>query len=133
MVSKGDRLGSGEDGLGFWYGNAVKLGYNDCWTTINVIKFIEVKKKVDSVGLLCKFIIILSYHFFFAFYCAALVFENIFLLKLKTLFSSESLPLRLYLIEIKSTDLKHTYINCVYSIVAKAKITGMFPRKRAVK
>ena len=30
--------GCGGDGLGVWSGNAVKLGCNDCCTTINVIK-----------------------------------------------------------------------------------------------
>ena len=30
---------------GDWDGNAVKLGYDDCHTTINVIKFIELKTK----------------------------------------------------------------------------------------
>ena len=37
---------------GIWDGNAVKLGYDDCHTTINVIKFIELKtkKKKKSPG-----------------------------------------------------------------------------------
>ena len=43
MVTKGDRL-VGKDGLGVWDGN-VKLGCNDGCTTINIIKFIEFKKK----------------------------------------------------------------------------------------
>ena len=33
------------DGLGVWDGNAIKLGCDDLCTTINVIKFIELKKK----------------------------------------------------------------------------------------
>ena len=43
MVTKGDRLGVGKDGLGIWDGNTVKLGYDDGCTII--IKFIELKKK----------------------------------------------------------------------------------------
>ena len=43
MASKGDRLGDGGDGLGVWDGNAIELGCDDCCTTINVIKFIELK------------------------------------------------------------------------------------------
>ena len=41
MVSKGDRLG----GLGVWDGNAIKLGCDNHCTAINVIQFIEFKKK----------------------------------------------------------------------------------------
>ena len=37
-----------EDGLGVWDGNAVKLDYDDHCTTINVIKFIEKKKKLGD-------------------------------------------------------------------------------------
>ena len=44
MVSKGDRLGGGEDALGVWDGNAIKLGCDDHCATINAIKFIEYKK-----------------------------------------------------------------------------------------
>ena len=33
------------DGLGVWDGNAIKLGCDDHCTAINVIKFIELKKK----------------------------------------------------------------------------------------
>ena len=44
MVSRGDRFGQWEDGLGVWDGNAMKLGCGDCCTTIDVIKFIEIKK-----------------------------------------------------------------------------------------
>ena len=31
-------------GMGVWDGNAVKFGCDDCCTTINVIKFINLKK-----------------------------------------------------------------------------------------
>ena len=34
-------------GLGVWDGNDIKLGCDDRWTTINVIKFIELKNIVD--------------------------------------------------------------------------------------
>ena len=44
MVTKGDRLGVGKDGLGIWDGNAVKLGCDDGCTIISIIKFIELKK-----------------------------------------------------------------------------------------
>ena len=47
MVSKGDRLGLGEC-AGVWYGNAIKLGCDDCddhYTTINVINSLSSKKK----------------------------------------------------------------------------------------
>ena len=44
MVSKGDRMGGRGDGLGVWDGNAIKLDCDDCCTTINVIKFTELKK-----------------------------------------------------------------------------------------
>ena len=44
-VSKGDRLGDGKDGLGVWDENSIKLGCDDHCTTINVIKFTELKKK----------------------------------------------------------------------------------------
>ena len=43
MVSKGDGLGRRGDGLGVLDGNAITLGFEDCCTTINVIKFIEEK------------------------------------------------------------------------------------------
>jgi len=33
------------NGLGVWDGNAIKLKCDDCCTTINVIKFIELRKK----------------------------------------------------------------------------------------
>ena len=33
-----------EDSLGVWDGNAIKFGCDDHCTTINVIKFIELKK-----------------------------------------------------------------------------------------
>ena len=37
-------LGCGGAGrLDFWGENAIKLGCDDCYTTINVIKFIELK------------------------------------------------------------------------------------------
>ena len=41
MVSKEDSLGGWEDVQGVWDGNAIKLGCDDCCTTVNVIKFIE--------------------------------------------------------------------------------------------
>ena len=44
MISKGDVLGGGKDGMGIGGGNAIKLGCDDHCTTINVIKFIELKK-----------------------------------------------------------------------------------------
>ena len=45
MATKGDRLVGWGDGLEIWDGNAIKSGCGDHCTTINVIKFIEVKKK----------------------------------------------------------------------------------------
>ena len=39
-------MGVGGDGLGVWKGNAIKLGCDDNCTTINVIKFIELKDKI---------------------------------------------------------------------------------------
>ena len=46
MVSKRGRLEDGGwGGLGVWDGNAIKLGCDDHCTTINVIKFIELKSK----------------------------------------------------------------------------------------
>ena len=42
-ISKGDRLGG--VGGGGWDGNIIKLGCDDQCTTLNVIKFIELKKK----------------------------------------------------------------------------------------
>ena len=45
MVTKGDRLSGGRDGLGVWDGTLVKLGCDDGCTTINIIRFIEVKNK----------------------------------------------------------------------------------------
>ena len=38
-------MGEGMDGLGVWDGSVVKLGCDDGCTTINMIKFIELKKK----------------------------------------------------------------------------------------
>ena len=37
---KGTGWGWG-DGMGVWDGNAIKLGWDDCCTIINVIKFTE--------------------------------------------------------------------------------------------
>ena len=34
--------------MGVWDGNAMKLGCDDLCTTINVIKFIELKKKKEE-------------------------------------------------------------------------------------
>ena len=45
MISKGDRVGGGEDRLGIWDGNVIKLGCDDNFSTINVIKFTEVNKR----------------------------------------------------------------------------------------
>ena len=44
MVTKGDRLGVGRNGMGIWDGNIVKLGCDDGWIHIS-IKFTEKKKK----------------------------------------------------------------------------------------
>ena len=50
MVSKAGRFEGRVDGLGFWDGNAIKLGCDDHCTSINVIKFIALKKdSFDSV------------------------------------------------------------------------------------
>ena len=38
----------GGDGLGVWDDNVVKLGWDDGCTTINTIKFIELKKRLSS-------------------------------------------------------------------------------------
>ena len=49
MITKEDRLGSrGRDRLGVWDGNAVKLGCDDHPTTINIIKFIELKNSKST-------------------------------------------------------------------------------------
>ena len=37
------------DGLGVWDGNPVKLGCDDCCTTINVIKYVQLKKKKNRL------------------------------------------------------------------------------------
>ena len=37
-------VGGWEDALGVWEVNAIKLGQDDRCTTINVIKFIQLKK-----------------------------------------------------------------------------------------
>ena len=37
--------GSGGNGLGIWDGNAIKFSFDDHCTTINVIKFIELKER----------------------------------------------------------------------------------------
>ena len=44
MVTKGNILAGGKDGLGVWDGNVLKLGCDDGCTTINIIKFIEFRK-----------------------------------------------------------------------------------------
>ena len=41
MVSKWDRLGGWGDALRVWDGHAIKFGCDDCYTPINVIKFIK--------------------------------------------------------------------------------------------
>ena len=35
--------------LGVWDGNTIKLGCDDHCTSINVVKFIELKKKKDNL------------------------------------------------------------------------------------
>ena len=47
MISIGDRLGGGVDGLGVWDENSVKLGWDDHCININAIKFIEFKKRSE--------------------------------------------------------------------------------------
>ena len=42
MVSRGDGRG---DVVRVWDGNVIKFGCDDCCTTINVIKFINLKKQ----------------------------------------------------------------------------------------
>ena len=44
--SKGDRLGEWGDALRVWDGNAIKFGCDNCCTPINVIIFINLKKKL---------------------------------------------------------------------------------------
>ena len=46
MFTKEDKFGVGSDRLRVWVGTVVKLGCNDGCTTINIIKFIELKNKV---------------------------------------------------------------------------------------
>ena len=48
-ISKGDRLGFGGMDWGFWMEMLIKLGCDDHCTTINVIKFIELKKGVSHL------------------------------------------------------------------------------------
>ena len=45
IVCKGNSLVRWEDGPGVCDGNAIKLGCDDGWTIINVVKFIELEKK----------------------------------------------------------------------------------------
>ena len=62
MVSKGDSLGGGADWLGVWNANSIKLGCDDCCTTINVIKFIEFFEKGPlgkKVYTQCHFLVLL--------------------------------------------------------------------------
>ena len=47
MVSKGDRFWGWWDALRIWNGNAVKFGYDDCCTPLNVITLIKNKKRMD--------------------------------------------------------------------------------------
>ena len=50
MVIKGDRFGGRrKDGLGVWDGNVVKLGCGDGCTSINIIKFLELKNIFKTV------------------------------------------------------------------------------------
>ena len=48
------QVGGWGDGLGVWDGNAIKLACDDCCTTVNVIKFIELKKKELSNSIIRK-------------------------------------------------------------------------------
>ena len=41
-------MGGGRVGLGVWDGNVLKLDCDDGWTTINIIKFIELKKELTQ-------------------------------------------------------------------------------------
>ena len=41
--------GGGRDGLGVWDGNVVKLGCDAGCTTVNIIKFIELKRKQSYI------------------------------------------------------------------------------------
>ena len=46
----------GEDGLGAWDGNVIKLGCDDHRTTRNIIKFIKLKEqtnKKECLEILC--------------------------------------------------------------------------------
>ena len=45
MVTKRDRLEEGRTGWGVWGGNVVKLGCDDGCTTVNILKFTELKNK----------------------------------------------------------------------------------------
>lgn len=47
MVTKGDRF-EGRDGLGIWEWKCCKIGFDDGYTTINIIKFIELKKRMST-------------------------------------------------------------------------------------
>lgn len=38
----------GRDGLRIWDGNVLKTGYDDGCTTINTVKFTELKKKTSN-------------------------------------------------------------------------------------
>ena len=58
MVTKGDTVVVGRDGLGVWDGNVVKLGCDDGCTTVNIIKFTELRKRT------------FFFFFFFVFLCS---------------------------------------------------------------
>ena len=46
MVTKGDLLGGVRGRLRVWDGNVLKLGCDGGCTTINIIKFIQLKNKI---------------------------------------------------------------------------------------
>ena len=48
LFPKQNEVEGGWDGLGVWDRNATKLGCDDHFTAVNVIKFTELKKKVGA-------------------------------------------------------------------------------------
>ena len=49
IVTKEDSLGRGKERLSGWDGNVVELGCHDGCTTINIIKFIDLKMYIFQV------------------------------------------------------------------------------------
>ena len=49
--------------MGVWDRNAIKLGRDDHRTTINVIKFIELKRKENNTGFGKKVFYFISFYF----------------------------------------------------------------------